>query len=188
MRSLGSASNLNPACGNRTAHEGAGQLPALLLDRGSLPFGHQARKGGQALRLAKRPRMQGLILLLLVGVMLCCLGLLLSLPSTTSYAPSALAGVNVGHMDRGAGASTTVPDGSYPLAPAEELQDTNKLPVKASVLTMLILALVYFGACVGWLFMTNARRLAVMCFSLVDDRWWLAAYPEGPSFLGVFRL
>jgi hypothetical protein len=120
--------------------------------------------------------------------MLCCLGLLLSWPSTTSEAPSALAGVNVGHMDRGAGASTTVPDGSYPLAPAEDLQETDKGPVNASLLTMLLLALVYFGACIGWLFMTNARRHGVMCFSLVDDRPWLAVAHEDPSFLRVFLL
>jgi hypothetical protein len=122
--------------------------------------------------------------------MLCCLVLLLCLPSTTSEAPSVLAGVNVGHiMDRGAAASTTtVPDGSYPLATVEDLKGTEKAPVKASVLTMLLLALVYFGASVGWLFMTNARRQADMCRSLVDDRWWVAVYPEGPSLLGVFRL
>jgi hypothetical protein len=121
--------------------------------------------------------------------MLCCLGIFLSLPQTTSEAPSALAGVNVGHnMDRGAGASTTVPDGSYPLATAEDLQETDKGPVKAYLLTMLLLALVYFGACVGWLFMTNARRQGDMCRSLLADRWWLAVVPEGPSLLGVFRL
>jgi hypothetical protein len=122
--------------------------------------------------------------------MLCCLGLLRCLPSTTFEAPSALAGVNVGHiMDRGVGASTTtVPNGSYPLATVEELQETDKGPVKAYLLTMLLLALVYFGASVGQLFMTNARRQADMCRSLVDDRVWFAVAPEEPSLLGVFRL
>jgi hypothetical protein len=128
------------------------------------------------------------LVLILAGVMLCCLGLLLSLPSTTSDAPSALAGVNVGHTDRRAEAPPPVPAGSYPLAPAEELQETDKGPVNASLLTMLLLALVYFGACIGWLLLTNARRQAVMCCSLVDDGWWLAVAHEGPSLLGVFRL
>jgi hypothetical protein len=92
-------------------------------------------------------------------------------------------------MDRGVGASTTtVPDGSYPLATVEDLQETDKLPVKASVLTMLLLALVYFEASVGWLFMTNARRQGDMCRSLVDARVWLAVAPEGQSLIGVFRL
>jgi hypothetical protein len=92
-------------------------------------------------------------------------------------------------MYRGAAASTTtVPYGSYTLATAEDLQETYKLPVKAYLLTMLLLALVYFGACVGWGFMTNARRHGDMCRSLLDDGWWLAVAPEGPSLLGVFRL
>jgi hypothetical protein len=72
--------------------------------------------------------------------------------------------------------------------PAEELQETDKLPVNASVLTMLVLALAYFEACVGWLLTTNARRQGVMCCSLVEDRSWLAVAPEGPSLLGVFLL
>jgi hypothetical protein len=121
--------------------------------------------------------------------MLCCLGLFLSSPQTTSEAPSALGGVNVGHnMDRAANAPAPLPDRSYPLATVEDLQETDKGPVNASVLTMLVLALVYFGACIGWLLMTNARRHGVMCCSLVDDGWWLAVAPEGPSLLGVFRL
>jgi hypothetical protein len=91
-------------------------------------------------------------------------------------------------MDRGVVASTPVPDGSHPLTPAEELQETDKVPVNASVLTMLVLALGYFGACVGWLLMRNARRQGDMCCSLVDDGAWLASVHEGPSFLGVFRL
>jgi hypothetical protein len=72
--------------------------------------------------------------------------------------------------------------------PAEELQETDAFPVNASVLTMLLQALLYFGASVGWLLMTNARRQGVMCCSLVDYRSWLAVAPEGPSLLGVFRL
>jgi hypothetical protein len=120
--------------------------------------------------------------------MLCCLGTLLSLPSTTSYRSSALAGAKVGHMELGADAPAPGPDGSYLLMPAEELQETDKLPVNASVLTMLVLALAYFEACVGWLLTTNARRQGVMCCSLVEDRSWLAVAPEGPSLLGVFLL
>ena len=120
--------------------------------------------------------------------MLCCLGIFLSLPSTTSEAPSALGGVNVGHMDRAANAPAPLPDGSYPLATVEDLQETDKLPVNASLLTMLLLALVYIGACVGWLLMTNARRHGVIYCSLVDDRSLLAVAPVGPSLLGVFRL
>jgi hypothetical protein len=102
--------------------------------------------------------------------------------------PSALAGANVGHVDRGANEPAPLPDGSYPLTPAEEPQETDKLPVNFYFLTMLGLALAYFGASVGWVLKTNARRQGVMCCSVVNDRAWLAVACEEPSFLGVFRL
>jgi hypothetical protein len=135
--------------------------------------------------------MQGLVLLLLLGVVLCCLGIFLSLPAPTSEVPgmpSALAGANVGHMDRAANAPAPLPDGSYPLTPAEELQELDELPVTFYLLTMLVLMIAYFGASLGWLLMANARRRQAICCSVVNDRGWLAAAHEGPSFLGVFRL
>jgi len=134
--------------------------------------------------------MQGLVLLLL-GVVLCCLGIFLSLPASTSEVPgvpSALAEANVGHIDRAANAPAPLPNGSYPLTLAEVPQESDELPVNFYLLTMLVLALAYFGASVGWLLMPNARRQRVMCCSVVDDRWWLSTVPEGPSPLGVFRL
>ena len=94
----------------------------------------------------------------------------------------------MGHMDRAANAPAPLPNGSYPLTPAEELQESDELPVNFYLLAMLVLALAYFGANVGWLLMTNVRRRQAMCCSLVDDRVWLAVTPEGPSFLGVFQL
>ena len=125
--------------------------------------------------------------------MLCCLGLLPSLPSTTSDGSSALAGAKVGHTERGADAPAAPaapgPDGSYLLMPAEELQETDTLPVNAYLLTMLVLALASLGTSVGWLLMTNARRRgALVCSVVDDDRGWLAVIPESLSFLGVFRL
>jgi len=135
--------------------------------------------------------MQGLVLLL-AGVMLSCLGIFLSLPATTSDVPSgvpsALAGANVGHMDRGANAPAPLPDGSYPLTAVEELQETDKGPVKASLLRMLLPAITSFGASLLWLLTTNARGRGAICSWGVEDRPWLAVAPEGPYFLGVFRL
>ena len=128
-------------------------------------------------------------------MLLCCLGLFLCLPATTSYVPgvpSAHAEANnVGHVDPGAKDPASLPDGSYPLTSAEEAQETDKAPVSACLLTtMLVLAFgSLVGASVGWLLMTNARRRgALVCSVADDDGGWSAVIPESPSLLGVFRL
>ena len=124
----------------------------------------------------------------MAGVTLFCLGILLSLLATTvSEVPFGAAGADVGLVD-GEALAPLAEYGSLPLTPAEEAGETDERPVNASLLTMLLLALVYFGACVGWLLMTNARRHGVIYCSLVDDRSLLAVAPVGPSLLGVFRL
>jgi hypothetical protein len=173
----------------RTPREGAGQLPALLLDQGLLPSGHQeARVGEQALRLAKQPRRYRFVLLLvLAGVVLCCLGVLLCLPLSAPHVSSALAGANMEHVDGGANAPAPLPNGSYPLMAAEEAQETDRPPVNAFLLTMLMLARC-FGASVLRMLLTNARRQGAICFWSGDDRGWLAVAHEDPSLLGVFRL
>jgi hypothetical protein len=171
--------------GQLMPREGAGRLPALLLDQGSLPSRHHPREGEQDLRLGgKKPRMRRVVLLLLTGIMLCCLGILLSLPATAPDAPSAFAGADAGQVDGGANALS--PDGSYPLTPAEEVQETERYPVNASLLTMLVLSL-FFGASVLWM-PKNDRRRGASCLWGVEDRRWFAVAYEGPSFLGVFRL
>jgi hypothetical protein len=161
-----------------------------------LPSGHQedAREGEQDLLLAKQPRMNRLVLLLLVaGFMLCCLVVLLSLPlsapdvSDVPGVSSALAGANVGHVDRVGDATAPLPSGNYPLTPAEEVQQTDRHPVNAHLLTMLVLACC-FGASVLRMLLTNARRQGVTCCWIGDDRRWLSVAYEEPSFLGVFRL
>jgi hypothetical protein len=128
-----------------------------------------------------------LVLLLLAGIMLCCLGVLLSLPVTDPDVPSALAGTNVGHMDRGANGSAPLPGGSYPLTPAEEPQEADRPPVNAYLLTMLVLAC-SFGTSVLMMALTNSWRQGVICSWIGDDRRWLAVAYEEPSLLGVFRL
>jgi hypothetical protein len=130
------------------------------------------------------------LLLLVAGIMLCCLGVLLSLPLTApdvSDVPSALAGANVGHVDGGAEASAPLPNGSYPLTLADEAQQTKRHPVNAHLLTMLLLAC-YFGASVLRLLLTNARKHGAICSWSGDYRPWLSVAYEEPSFLGVFRL
>jgi hypothetical protein len=129
------------------------------------------------------------LLLVLAGVMLCCLGVfLLSLPLSAPHFSSALGGANVEHVDRGANAPAPLPNGSYPLMPAEEAQQTDTSPANAYLLTMLMLAC-SFGASVLMMLLTNARRQGAICSSWSgDDRRWLAVAHEDPSFLGVFRL
>jgi hypothetical protein len=133
------------------------------------------------------------LLLLLAGIMLCCLVVLLSLPlsapdvSDVPGVSSALAGANVGHVDRGGDATATLPSGNYPLTPAEEVQQTDRHPVNAHLLTMLVLAC-SFAASVLRMLLTNARRQGTICSWIGDDRGWLAVAHEDPSFLGVFRL
>lgn len=127
--------------------------------------------------------MRRLVVLLLAGIMPSCLGVFLSLPATRSDVPSAFAGADVAHVD--SGANVPLPDGGYPLTPAEEVQETDKRPVNAELLTMLVLAC-SFVASVGWL-LTNALRRRAICSSGAD-RSPLVAAPEVPSFLEVFLL
>jgi hypothetical protein len=131
--------------------------------------------------------MNRFVLLLLAGVMLCCLGVLLSLPLTAPHVSSALGGTNVEHVDRAANAPAPLPGGSYPLMPAEEAQETDRHAVNASLLTMLVLAC-SFGSSVLMMVLTNARRRGAICSWIGDDRGWLAVAHEEPSVLGVFRL
>ena len=137
--------------------------------------------------------MYRLVLLpLLAGIVLCCLEVLLSLPlsapdiSDAPGVPSALAGANVGHADRGANAPAPLPNSS-PLTPAEEVQETDRYLANAYVLTMLMLAC-SFGDSVLRTLLTNARRQGATCSWIGDDRRWLAVAYKEPSFLGVFRL
>jgi hypothetical protein len=140
------------------------------------------------MRLGKKPRMRGAILLLLAGVMLCCLGIFLSLPQSTASevpeVPAAPAGEN-------GGSNAPPPQESYPLKAAGERQKKDELPVNASLLTMLVLAISSLGGSVLWLLATDARRQgAIRSWGLQGgDRRWLATAREGPSsLLGVFRL
>jgi hypothetical protein len=92
----------------------------------------------------------------------------------------------VEHVDRAANAPAPLPDRSYPLRLAEETQETDRRPVNAYLLTMLVLAC-SFGASVLMMLLTDARRQGAICSWIGDDRGWLAVAHEDPSFLGVFR-
>jgi hypothetical protein len=126
------------------------------------------------------------IVLLWVGVMLACLGVVLSLPATGFEVPSALTGADGGRVANW-GNAPQQPDDSYPLMPSEEDRETDKRPVNAYLLTMLMLAC-SLGASVLRMLRTNARRQGATCSWMGDDRRWLTVAHEDPSFLGVFRL
>ena len=131
--------------------------------------------------------MRGFVLLLLAGVVLCWMGILLSLPATSApELPSAFVRADAAQeMDGGASAPPL--DASSPITAVEEIQQTDRHPVNASLLTMLLLTL-SFGASVLWMATNERRRRAASCLWGVEDRPWLAVAHESPSFLGVFRL
>jgi hypothetical protein len=176
------------------SREGAGQLPALLLVKDSLPFrSPRDREGEQPLRLAKQPTMHRFVLPLLAGVIFCCLGVFLSLyilPLAGSgfEGAYALGTANEAHGDQGANnVYTPLPDENYPFTPAVEVEKADNSPVNAGLLTMLFLVASFFGAIAGWL-LTNAQGQGALCFSLgVGEVLGRAREPSLP-FLGVFRL
>ena len=131
------------------------------------------------------------VLFLLAGVTLFCLGILLSLLATTvSEVPFGAAGADVSQVAEEA-LAPLAEYGSHPLTPADDDGDTDKRPVNASVLTMLVLA----GACLGvsiflWLATTGALRRGAIrsSWGAEGDRRWSAGAYDGLSFLGVFLL
>jgi hypothetical protein len=126
-----------------------------------------------------------------VAVLLLCLGFsltLLSLPARGSQNPSAFGMANVQSVDQGPNREAPPQDGTYyPFALAEE---ADKEPVNAGLLTMLLLAVSFFGASVvGWL-LTNAQGQGALCFSslgVVGEVLGRVREDYLP-FLGVFRL
>ena len=174
--------------------EGAGQLPALLLVKDSLPSDHLDREGEQDLHLAKQPTMHRFVLPLLAGVIFCCLGVFLSLfilPLAGSgfEGAYALGTANEAHGDPGAN-NVYAPqsDENYFFTPAVEAEKADNSPVNAGLLTMLFLVASFFGATAGWL-LTNAQGQGPLCFSLgvVGEESSSTREPSLP-FLGVFRL
>jgi hypothetical protein len=126
-----------------------------------------------------------------VAVLLLCLGFsltLLSLPDRGSQDTSALGMANVLPVDQVANRDAPPLDGSYyPFALADEADED---PVNAGLLTMLLLAVSFFGASVvGWLH-TYAQVQGALCFSCVGAVGEVlgSAREDYSPFLGVFRL
>ena len=118
--------------------------------------------------------------------LLICLGVfLIPLPITASEGPSVLAVANLPRADQETNGDSNPLEGAYLFAPAEEVEDAEKHPLNAELLTMLLLT-VCFGLSVGCL-LRNAQRQGGLC-SLAVVGQSLATSCEDLPFLGVFRL
>lgn len=132
--------------------------------------------------------MQGRILLL-AGVVLCCLGFSISLPAiaASDVVPNVSSAPASANEDGGPNAPA--PDENYPITLPEEVWEGVGHPVNAHLLTMIVLVLASAGVSVLWLLTMKARMLGATCsWGVVEDGRWLTTASEGPSFLGVFRL
>jgi hypothetical protein len=110
---------------------------------------------------------------------------LLPLRASGSEMPSALAMANSPRVDQETNGNGQLLDGTYLVALGEEAEDGEKSPLKAELLTMLLLTLC-FGLSVRWL-LRNAQRQGALC-SLAAVHPSLASACEDLPFLGVFRL
>jgi hypothetical protein len=110
---------------------------------------------------------------------------LLPLPATGSEVPSALAVSNLSRVDLDTNGNGQLLDGTYLVALGDEAEDGEKSPLKAELLTMLLLTL-YFGLSVGWL-LRNAQRQGALSSLPVVHRSFATTCENLPS-LGVLRL
>jgi hypothetical protein len=162
-------------------------MSIMHIDRIYLVYYNTRSWGGSLMSKAGRfPRGVSVVMV----VLLLCLGfclILLSLPARGSQDPSALRMNNVLPVDPAVRVNAPPLDGSYyPFALAEE---ADKEPVNAGLLTMLLLAVSFFGASTGWL-RTNAQgqgALRFSCLGVVGEVLG-SAREEYLPFLGVFRL
>jgi hypothetical protein len=107
-----------------------------------------------------------------VTVVLLCLGASLPLLATTgsegAYSSTlAMASRVPPQLDQNVLRSGASLEGSYFVLPpyAEEAQQTDKRPVNASHLMVLVLAIASFGSSVLWVLAANARRRGAICSS-----------------------
>jgi hypothetical protein len=123
---------------------------------------------------------------LVVVAFLVCLGVfLLPLLVTGSEAPSAVSMTNMSRLDLETNGNGDQLDETYLVGPVEEVEDGEKSPLNAELLTMLLLV-VSFGASFAWL-LRNAQRQQTLCV-LALVRPSFASGCEDLPFLAVFRL
>jgi hypothetical protein len=127
--------------------------------------------------------------LLLAGLVLFCLGILLSFLATAATGGSAApARTAVGNVDGEALVQLPKDATSAPLTPAvQEARETEEGPVRASLLTMLVVAVSPFFTSGLSLLAANSLKRGVSC-SLGVLGGSSAADRGGASLLGVFLL
>ena len=122
----------------------------------------------------------------LVVAFVVCFGVfVLPLPASGSEVPSGLDMANLPRVDLETNGNGQLLDGTYLVALGEEAEDGEKSPLKAELLTMLLLTLC-FGLSVGWL-LKNAQRRGALCSLAVVHRSFATTCEDLPS-LGVFLL
>jgi hypothetical protein len=122
--------------------------------------------------------------LVAVAVVL-CIGVFLPWLGDGPEAPDLLSGAHYSQVDQGTNGDGHLPTGSYLTAIGEEAKEGDKGPVKAALLTALLV--VFFGTIVGWL-LSNDPGPGAFCSSSIT-RWpSFVTTPEAAPFLGVFRL
>jgi hypothetical protein len=122
----------------------------------------------------------------LVVAFVVCFGVfVLPLPASGSEVPSGLDMANLPRVDLETNGNGQLLDGTYLVALGEEAEDGEKSPLKAELLTMLLLTL-YFGLSVGWL-LRNAQRQGALSSLAVVHPSFATTCEDLPS-LGVFRL
>jgi hypothetical protein len=122
----------------------------------------------------------------LVVAFVVCFGVfVLPLPASGSEVPSGLDMANLPRFDLETNGNGQLLDGTYLVALGEEAEDGEKSPLKAELLTMLLLTL-YFGLSVGWLLRNAQRQGALSSFAVVHPSF--ATTCEDLPSLGVFRL
>jgi hypothetical protein len=122
----------------------------------------------------------------LVVAFVVCFGVfVLPLPASGSEVPSGLDMANLPRVDLETNGNGQLLDGTYLVALGEEAEDGEKSPLKAELLTMLLLTL-YFGLSVGWLLRNAQRQRALSSLAVVHPSF--ATTCEDLSSLGVFRL
>jgi hypothetical protein len=122
----------------------------------------------------------------LVVAFVVCFGVfVLPLPASGSEVPSGLDMANLPRVDLETNGNGQLLDGTYLVALGEEAEDGEKSPLKAELLTMLLLTL-YFGLRVGWLLRNAQRQGALSSFAVVHPSF--ATTCEDLPSLGVFRL